>query len=297
MLIRRKSAFNTPLCWGCIGILACLASGSVAQEKAQSAALPSEATVAISPLPASTLGPDLASASSTDVVGRMLADLAIARSSAATLGSYTATLEMQEEVGDTLRPLDRVQIKVRRQPFSVYMHWSDTGQEVLFADGSNDNRLLVKPTKGLAVFKRLWRLDPNCRMAKQNCRYPITDSGIENLVARIQEFYALRDDWSSVAECTVADAMVADSNVSAYEIRFRDRAISPTYFGSRFCFEKATGLLIAVDNFGWSDAAEPRLLEHYLYHSISTAQALQDKDFDETNPEYGFVVSENIHEN
>lgn len=290
MFMGRMPAFGTTLCGGCIGILACLAPGSTAQEKAQSAVLPSDATLALSPLPASTPGRELASASSTDVVGRMLADLAVARASAATLGSYTATLEMQEEVGDTLRPLDRIQIKVRRQPFSVYMHWSDTGQEALFSDGRNDNRLLVKPTKGLAVFKRLWRLDPNCRMAKQSCRYPITDSGMENLVARIQEFYAVRHDWSSVAECTVADAKVADVDVRAYDIRFRNKEVSPTYFGSRFCFEKATGLLIAVDNFGWSDAAEPRLLEHYLFHSISTAQTLQDKDFDETNSEYGFVV-------
>lgn len=233
---------------------------------------------------------DPASQGDADVVTQLLADIAAARSSAAELSSYTAVLEMQEEVDNTLRPLDRIQIKVRREPFSVYMHWDDTGQEVLFADGHNNNRLLVKPTKGLAVLKRLWRLEPNCRMAKQSCRYPITASGIENLAARIQEFYAVRDDWSVVAACSISDATVAESEVRAYEIRFQNKEVSSEYLGSRFCFDKATGLLISVDNYGWSDTGQPRLIEHYVYHSINSAKDLQDEDFVETNSEYGFVA-------
>jgi hypothetical protein len=210
---------------------------------------------------------------STEDFRSMRADLAEARLKAASMNTYTAVLEMQEEVNGTLRPLDSIRIKVRQQPFSVYMRWN----------------LLVKPVKGLAVLKRLWRLDPDCRMAKQSCRYPITDSGIENLVSRIQEFYAVREDWSLVADCSGAESKVADIAVTVYHVRFRDKEISPQYLGSRFCFDKITKLLIAVDNYGWSDNEEPRLLEHYVYHSITQDAPLGDSDFDETNPEFDFV--------
>jgi len=217
-------------------------------------------------------------------------DLAKAQIKAASLTSYTAILEMQEEVSGRLRSSDKIRIKVRHVPFSVYMHWTESGQEALFVDGENDNRLLVKPTNGLAGLRRLWRLDPGGRMAKQNCRYPITELGMEKLVARIQLFYALREDWASVAECRVSDETVADGVGKAYSIRFRDIADSPDYSDSRFRFERKTGLLIGVDNFGWSDSPDPRLIEHYFYHSINENSQLQDHDFDVENTEYEFVL-------
>ena len=292
MLYWRQPLLAMAVCAACCGTPIAPFQSTAAEDLTEAVAATTTSPAGIEPVSVlesvSALNP--ASLAETGVITRMLADLVVARSRAAELTCYTAVLEMQEEVDNTLRPLDRIQIKVRREPFSVYMRWNDTEQEVLFADGRNDNRLLVKPTKGLAVFKRLWRLDPNCRMAKQNCRYPITTSGLENLVTRIQEFYAVRDDWSAVAACSVSDATVAECDVRAYEIRFQNKEISSEYLGSRFCFDKATGLLISVDNFGWSDTGEPRLIEHYVYHSINRANALQDEDFAETNSEYGFVA-------
>jgi hypothetical protein len=89
---------------------------------------------------------------------------------AASMPGYSAILEMQEEVSGTLRPVDRIEFKTRRKPFSVYMRWNESGQEALYVHGENDNRLIVKPTKGLAAIRRVWRLEPDSRMAKQNCR-------------------------------------------------------------------------------------------------------------------------------
>jgi hypothetical protein len=217
-------------------------------------------------------------------------DLAKAQVKAESLTSYTAVLEMQEEVSGRLRPSDTIQIKVRHVPFSVYMHWTENGQEALFVDGRNGNRLLVKPTNGLASLRRLWRLDPDGRMAKQNCRYPITELGMEKLATRIKDFYALRKDWATVAECRVSDAKLADNVVKAYSVRFHDIAVSPDYVDSRFCFDTKSGLLIGVDNFGWSDGSEPRLIEHYSYQAIEENSQLQDDDFDEDNSEYEFVL-------
>ena len=292
MLYWRKPLLGIAVCAACAGTPIVPLQSTAAQDLTEFVAATTNSPAGIDSVSVleSVSATNPASPEDTDVITRMLADLAAARSRAAELSSYTAVLEMQEEVDNTLRPLDRIQIKIRREPFSVYMRWNETEQEVLFADGRYDNRLLVKPTKGLAVLKRLWRLDPNCRMAKQNCRYPITASGIENLAARIQEFYAARDDWSAVAACSVSDATVAESDVRAYEIRFQSKEVSSEYLGSRFCFDKNTGLLISVDNFGWSDTGQPRLIEHYAYHTINTAKALQEEDFAETNPEYGFVA-------
>lgn len=220
----------------------------------------------------------------------MRAALATAKARARELTSYTATLEMQEEVNGNLRARDSIQIKLRQQPFSVYMRWQDNGQEALFVRGKNGDRLLAKPTNGLAALKRLWRLDPDSRMAKQSCRYPITESGIENLVNRVDAFYAARDDWSSAVNCSVSRSTEADRIVTKYFVQFQDKSVSPEYLESRLSFDHATGLLIDVQNLGWTDDESPRIVEHYAYRAIDQSATLDDSDFDEKNSEYEFVA-------
>ena len=160
-----------------------------------------------------------------------------AREAAASIPGYSAILDMQEEVSDTLRPVDRIEFKTRREPFSVYMRWSDNALEALHVHGENDNRLIVKLTKGLAAMRRVWRLAPDCRMAKQNCRYPMTDAGIENLVVRIHAFYHHRNDWSKLASCDLEQSRIADRDVIIIKVAFTDKASVPEYRSSQFCFD------------------------------------------------------------
>ena len=219
----------------------------------------------------------------------LMDQLEAARSAAAAMPGYTAHLEMQEEVGGDLRPVDRIEFKTRREPFSVYMRWTDSEQEALYVDGENDNRLIVKPTKGLAAFRRVWRLAPDSRMAKQTCRYSITDAGIKNLVIRIQSFYTERN-LVGVAECRKEQSTVSQNNATVFEVSFPDEATVPEYSGSRLCFDEETNLLIAVDNYGWSGDGEPRLIEHYFYDQIEVLTEPNEDVFDEENPEYQFVA-------
>ena len=55
----------------------------------------------------------------------MRAALATAKSRARELTSYTAILEMREEVRGKLRDTEIIQVKLRQEPFSVYMRWTD----------------------------------------------------------------------------------------------------------------------------------------------------------------------------
>ena len=61
----------------------------------------------------------------TEVFASMRAALATAKSRARELTSYTAILEMREEVRGKLRDTEIIQVKLRQEPFSVYMRWTD----------------------------------------------------------------------------------------------------------------------------------------------------------------------------
>lgn len=234
--------------------------------------------------------PPIDQESNAQTFRQLTLDLASARVKSRDLASYTAVLEIQEERDEQLKPVDQVLVKIRRQPFSVYMRWNDSGQEAIFVDGENNNRLLVKPTSALAALKRVWSLDPESRLAKQSCKYPITASGIEKLTERVQEFYSAHQDWPQVVHCTQCTSTVAGSTVRRYDVKFLDKAISPDFCQGGYCFDESSGLLIAVENFGWSDDQKERLVERYIYQKINPEADLLDLDFDQANPAYNFAV-------
>lgn len=216
--------------------------------------------------------------------------LCIASDEAEKLGGYTAILEMQEEINGELRSTDTIGTKFRRQPFSVYMHWNGNDQEALFVDGQNNNRMFVKPTRALMVIRRVWNLEPGGAMAMRTSRYPITDSGVERLTVRVVEFYKARVDQLKNLKCKVSSAKVGDRNVDVFELSFDDTSANPLYCRCRVSFDKATHLLIAVENFDWNaDRSTMRLIEKYAYLSINPNVDLTSGDFDRSNPKYAFV--------
>lgn len=233
---------------------------------------------------------DTSDTTATDDFQKLKEHLQAARSAATAMPGYTAILELQEEVDDELRPVDRIEFKTRREPFSVYMRWADSEQEALYVHGENHNRLIVRPTKGLAAIRRVWRLDPDCRMAKQTCRYPITDAGIENLVSRIQLFYDEHRGVAALADCKMEQSTYSDQDVVVFHINFKDEATVHDYSASRYCFDAETKLLIAVDNYGWPKDDKPRLIEHYFYDQIEVLAEPHENVFAEENPEYHFVA-------
>src|SRR5690606_37046315 len=54
--------------------------------------------------------------------------------------NYTAMLHKQERIGGELGDVQKVECKLRHEPFSVYMKWhtGDIGRELIYVDGAND---------------------------------------------------------------------------------------------------------------------------------------------------------------
>jgi len=271
---------------------ACIGAYSHFFDEGAGAALPPEAvTVAAVESVSPEIGyPSLNASSVKAKFSDFQLRLTTAEAKAAEYQSYTAMLELQEDVRGNLQGRENINVKFRREPFSVYMRWEDKDQEALFVDGRNDNRMLVRPTKALAALRRVWRLDPESRMARQNCRYPMTDSGLEKLVMRTREFFKVRDDWAEHVECSVSSDNVAEIDASVFEIHF-EKTVSPDFSRSRYFFDEERGLMIGVESYGWTEPGKAgSLVERYVYHSIDTGVDLEDGDFDHENPAYAFVA-------
>ncbi|MEM9703043.1 MAG: DUF1571 domain-containing protein, partial [Planctomycetota bacterium] len=118
------------------------------------------------------------------------------------LPSYTATLRRREIVAG--QPIDNtVAMKFRAEPFSVYMRFTNRendGRQVLYVEGANDGKIMVREAAGLSSLAGTVNLAPDSPLIAKNSRHPITRAGLANLAGGVI------DQWtkeSRYGECDV----------------------------------------------------------------------------------------------
>jgi hypothetical protein len=114
---------------------------------------------------------------------------------------YECTFSKKEVVGNELIS-QTMKMKVRHEPFSVYMYFMEPseGREVIFVDGKNDNKLQVHET-GLAALIGTLTLSPEDSRVMAENRYPITKAGLKKMLESIQKSCANIFDKDLEAQC------------------------------------------------------------------------------------------------
>ena len=109
----------------------------------------------------------------------------------ASLEQYTLMFTRQERRGlffKMLREPERIACKFRREPFSVYMRWLDPEikyGETTYVEGQQDNKVRFVPRHGLfGLPPRVTCIEPQTAVIWGEALYPITDFGLERLMAR-----------------------------------------------------------------------------------------------------------------
>ncbi|MFM8218194.1 MAG: DUF1571 domain-containing protein, partial [Planctomycetaceae bacterium] len=100
------------------------------------------------------------------------------------LPDYAATFTRQERLeGGDLLDLQTMEMKLRHAPLSIYMKWiegGEEGRELLFVEGQNDNRMLVKLGGGKKLLPAV-KVDPAGSLAMSEARHPVTSVGLLQL--------------------------------------------------------------------------------------------------------------------
>lgn len=212
--------------------------------------------------------------------------------------SYTATLIKQERIGSTLADEVTMQIKVRHEPFSVYMKWltGDPGKELLYVGGTNDGQLLVRLGGFKGRILPALKIDPEGPRAMAESRYPIMKLGILALTDKLIEERAeeLRD--KRYARCLDDSLVDVDGRpCRRFVFEFADSSLSPVYRKSVQCIDRQWNVAIEVANYTWPERPltgaaldEATLIEYYKYSEIVADAQLSDADFDRANAEYRF---------
>ena len=213
---------------------------------------------------------------------------------------YTATIVSQVRISGKLRAEKCMECKIRHAhttetadtPLSVYLKMLKPnkikGQEVIWIEGENDGRLIAHTT-GMMNVKR-FLLDPRGIIAMKGNRYPISEVGFKNLIAKMKAF-GLKDREHDECEVTITrDVLVDNRPCTMIQV---EHPIERDYFShhiSRIYLDQGRDVLVGYEGFLWPEkpGEKPPLLERYFYVDMQINVGLTDEDFSPDNTKYDF---------
>jgi hypothetical protein len=200
---------------------------------------------------------------------------------------YTCTFIKRESIDGELGEPQHIMMKVRNQPFSVYMVFlkPNQGREVLFVDGVNNNEMAVLE----AGFKRhlgVLNLDPNGMVAMRGQRHPITQVGLRNLTAKL---IAGKTAEMQFGECLVAsdpNQKIGNRPATLIQITHPTQRKEFATHITRLFLDNELRVPIYYDAYLWPEApgASPPLDASYTYANLKLNVGLSAQDFDANNP-------------
>lgn len=206
---------------------------------------------------------------------------------------YSAKMAKRERIDGVLSDYEYLKVKVRHEPFSVYVAFIGPaklkGQEAIYVKGRNDGKLLAHANGVKKIFGTV-SLHPDSMLAMTGNRYPITEMGLRRLTERLIE---VGEHDSQFGECEVK----AFPNT---KINGRDcvclRVVHPVqrrefiFSMAKIYVDSEHNVPVRYEAYDWprEPGGEPLLTEEYTYLDLKLNNGFTDRDFEVTNPEYQF---------
>ena len=112
-----------------------------------------------------------------------------ARASLSAMSSYQLSLQRQERVNGELLPAEALIMSIHRQPKAARLTWAEgphTGREVLYRSDEPGGMMHVNMADSKLPIPRL-ALAPDSPMVMKNSRHPITEAGLDPIIASMEE--------------------------------------------------------------------------------------------------------------
>ena len=216
------------------------------------------------------------------------------------LKDYSAVLVRRERIHGKLSGYEYVFIKIRHQPFSVYVDFQAPavvkGQEVIYIAGQNQGNLLAHRA-GMLVTAHL---RPEGLIAMNRRHYPLTEIGLVNLVRRLVEVG--RKDLNR-GECEVdyfTNAKVNKRPCTVIQVTHPLPRDEFQFHLARVFVDDELMVPIRYESYDWprEPGGEPELIEEYTYLDLKLNNGFTDEDFSIQNPEYHFPqkAAKSVHD-
>lgn len=203
---------------------------------------------------------------------------------------YSCTFIKQERIDGELGEPQHIFMKVRHQPFSVYMSFlkPHTGREVLWVAGQNNGEMVVMEAGFRRKLLGKMNLDPQGSVAMNGQKYPITRVGIQNLTAQLLKQF---EADSRYGECEVShktDVKLGGRTTTMVQITHPIARQNFRAHVARLFFDNELRIPIHYDAYTWPQqtGGQPPLEERFTYANLKINNGFTARDFDaHNNPE------------
>lgn len=203
---------------------------------------------------------------------------------------YIARFTKRERVDGTLKAAETIRLKVRHEPFGVYMRFlkpsAVEGQQAIYAEGLNDDKLVAHGA-GLRRLIGTFRLPPTDPLATAGNRHTITSVGIKNL---LKKMIADKEGPQEGVSVTTAKTKFADRPATMWTFTYEKPSPGKEAHISRIFIDNEWNVPVRYIAFGFPEDGQdtPPLLEEYQYENFEFNTGLTDEDFNPENPDYDF---------
>lgn len=216
---------------------------------------------------------------------------------------YTCKVVKRERINGKVGNVEVMEAKIRNRkvangmvvtPFSVYLKFRQPSavknREVLFIEGENNNKLLAKEGGRFNnLLPSVW-LKPDGAMAMRGQKYPLTDIGIENLIAKLIE---RGNREKKHLDCEVKfhkGFKVNDRICTMLELKHPKKKPNHEFFVAQVFIDDQLQVPIRYAAYDWpkTEKARPEVIEEYTYLDVKLNVGLKEVDFSKGNPNYNF---------
>ena len=115
--------------------------------------------------------------------------IAIANDRMSRVSDYSCTFIKQERIGKKLLPPQTILMKGRTNPHSIYFSFQTVhkGREAIYYPARFANKLVAHEGGWAGYLAGTMQLDPLGRLAMSDNRHPVSEAGINKLVARVYD--------------------------------------------------------------------------------------------------------------
>jgi hypothetical protein len=200
---------------------------------------------------------------------------------------YACLVIKRERINGVMPSADTVmEMKVRTQPFSVYLRFiqprTEAGQEACYVAGRNDGKMRVRPKGVLGSFAGFVSLDPNDPRARQTSKRSITEAGIGNTIDRFARAWEEERRLNLTTKVRVAEYEYNRRRCTRVETIHPDNGNGHfLYYRDVVYFDKETHLPIRLEFYDWprQGGDTGQLVEVYSFANMRLNVGLGDEVF------------------
>lgn len=208
------------------------------------------------------------------------------------ISDYSCIMVKRERIAGTLGDQEYMSVKIRHEPFSVYLGFVKPakvkGQEAIYVRGRNNDNMLAHGTGMRKIFGTI-SLKPDSYLAMDGNRYPITEMGLRRLVERLIE---VGENDSKFGECEVkaSPKKINGHEVVCLQVTHPVPRKEFLFHIAKIYIDTKNNLPMRYESYDWpaETGVAPPLMEEYTYLNLKLNNGFTDKDFDTGNPAYQF---------